>query len=206
MMQANVEMEEKTNARSLLSWPWAGLIVAFFVLIAIALIWDWGQAPPGEGSAEVNFARAMAAHHGQAVEMALILYNRSDNDELRTLALDILLTQQAQIGQMQGWLAIWKLPMHGLEPPLGENPHMMGMASQEDINALKIVPIKEAEVSFLQLMIRHHQGGVTMAEMVLKETYQPAVESLAQAVVSAQQSEIEYMTALLAQRDAQPLP
>ena len=58
----------------------------------------------------------------------------------------------------------------------------------------------EAEISFLELMIRHHEGGVVMAQAVLEETNHAAVERLATAILAAQQSEIEYMERLLAQR------
>jgi uncharacterized protein (DUF305 family) len=148
----------------------------------------------------------MTAHHEQAVEMALALYNRTEDEALRQLVLDILLTQQAQIGQMQGWLSVWRVPLHGLEPPMGDHAQMMGMASQADVNALEALPIEEAEISFLQLMIRHHQGGVIMAEEALAETDHPAVERLARSILTAQQSEIEYMADLLAQRGTEPLP
>jgi uncharacterized protein (DUF305 family) len=48
----------------------------------------------------------MMVHHAQAVEMAEIVRDRTENPQTRTLATDIALTQQAQIGQMQGWLAV----------------------------------------------------------------------------------------------------
>ncbi|HMN29918.1 MAG TPA: DUF305 domain-containing protein, partial [Caldilineaceae bacterium] len=75
-------------------------------------LWPGGRriVAPAEGSAEVGFARDMAMHHAQAVNLAMLLRDRSDDEEMRQLALDILLTQQAQIGMMQGWLAVWGLP------------------------------------------------------------------------------------------------
>lgn len=55
----------------------------------------------------------MSDHHAQAVEMALLARDRTNDEELRRFALDIILTQQAQIGQMQGWLAVWERPLAG---------------------------------------------------------------------------------------------
>lgn len=54
---------------------------------------------PAEGSPEVSFERDMAAHHDQAVEMAVILRERGTDEQLRAIALDIILTQLAQSGQ-----------------------------------------------------------------------------------------------------------
>ncbi len=190
---------------SLLRSPWVWLLGLVALVVGAGTLVGVRARPPQEGSAEVIFARDMAAHHEQAVEMALILHERSNEEELRRLALDILLTQQAQIGQMQGWLAVWRLPLSGTDAPMGGHGEMMGMASQQQVNALQTLAVPEAEVSFLQLMIRHHLAGVAMAESALSATARPEVERLAQAIVSAQQSEIEYMEHLLSERGAAPL-
>src|SRR5215213_11235045 len=71
---------------------------------------------PGEGSAEAGFAHDMIVHHAQAVQMAEIVRDRTQSDDMRLLASDISLTQQAQIGIMQGWLAVWGLHITGSEP------------------------------------------------------------------------------------------
>lgn len=79
---------------------------------------------------------------------------------------------------------------------------MMGMANREQVNELRTLPVPETEVSFLQLMIRHHQGGVMMAQEALRQTSRPEVVRLAEAISNGQQSEIEYMQGLLKQRGA----
>lgn len=157
---------------------------------------------PIEGNAEATFARAMAAHHAQAVEMALIIRDRTADLELRQFALDIILTQQSQIGQMDGWLAVWGLPLSS--PTAVDHRAMPGMATQQDVNALRTQSIPEMEVAFLRMMVVHHQGGVQMAQDVLRQTNRPEVTRLAQAIVAAQQNEIDYMQSLLAARDATP--
>lgn len=181
----------------------AALLLA--ALLALATGW-WLTRPPGEGSPEVAFARDMSYHHEQAVELALIIRDRTADDSLRTLATDIVLTQQAQIGQMGGWLEAWGRPLAGAEAPMQGMGLMMGMAAQSDVNALRELPLAEAEVSFLQLMLRHHQGGVFMAEDVLKATGRPEVKRLAQAIVAGQQNEIGLMREMLALRGAAALP
>ena len=159
---------------------------------------------PAEGSREVTFARDMMAHHSQAVEMAVMIRDRTEDAEIRTFALDITLTQQAQIGQMQGWLAIWNVPVSGLEPPMQGMGEAMGMATRAEINELETLTVDEAEVKFLQLMIRHHQGGVMMAESLLGQSQRPEVRTLATSIVNGQKAEMEYMTTLLTKRGAEP--
>src|SRR5215204_2544605 len=104
-----------------------------------ALLVTW---PPGEGSAEAGFARDMMVHHAQAVQMAEIVRDRTDSDDVRILAADITLGQQAQIGIMQGWLGAWDLPVTGSEPAMAWMGHpttdglMPGMAGSEPVTAM----------------------------------------------------------------------
>jgi uncharacterized protein (DUF305 family) len=164
-----------------------------------------GIGSPSDSSPEAGFARDMMVHHAQAVEMAEIVRDKTESEEIRTLAADIALTQQAQIGQMQGWLQVWDLPPTGTEPAMswmGE-PHegrMPGMASPEEINDLQQASPEEAEALFLQLMVPHHEAAVPMARAVLEETDRKEVERLAGSIVASQQAEIELMQGLLQRR------
>jgi uncharacterized protein (DUF305 family) len=72
---------------------------------------------PGEDSPEAGFARDMMVHHAQAVQMAEIVRDKTESPAMRTLAADIALTQQAQIGMMQGWLEVWGFPSAGRSLP-----------------------------------------------------------------------------------------
>ena len=164
-----------------------------------------GLQAPAEDSAEAGFARDMMVHHAQAVQMAEILRDKTESEEIRTMAADIALTQQAQIGQMQGWLAVWGLPATGREPAMTWMGHptkgrMPGMASPEELNDLQQASPEEADKLFLQLMIPHHEAALPMAEAVLEETDRPEVERLAGAIAASQRGEIEMMKGLLNQR------
>jgi uncharacterized protein (DUF305 family) len=157
---------------------------------------------PGNDSAEAGFARDMMVHHAQAVEMAEIVRAKTESNEIRILASDTALTQQAQIGQMQGWLGVWGLPITGTEPAMAWMGHptqgrMPGMATPEDVNRLRNAPPQEADAMFLRLMIPHHQAAVPMAEAILKETDRPEVERLASAIVASQRTEIATMRDML---------
>ena len=165
--------------------------------------------PPGDSSPEAGFARDMGVHHAQAVEMAEMARDRTSDVEIRTLAVDIALGQQAQIGQMQGWLAVWALSATGTQPAMAWMGHMLtarslmpGMATLDDLTRLRDVPPDRADAMFLQLMIIHHRGGVQMAEGVLARTSRPEVRQLAQAIVNGQAAEIKAMSDLLHRKGA----
>ncbi|MGQ0600066.1 MAG: DUF305 domain-containing protein [Anaerolineales bacterium] len=207
-----------TRSTSATRWLWPALTVVFaLATLSMGLLWwlAWSQRLPAEGDPAVTFARDMAAHHRQAVQMAVLIRDRTNDDELRQFLIDVILTQQAQIGYFEGWLTTWGLPLTGPEPPMTGimthegasmrmTPELMGMASLADVNALGDLPLPEAEVKFLQLMIKHHRGGVMMAEALLAESVRPEVRRLAESIVTAQTSEIDYMTELLQQRGATP--
>jgi uncharacterized protein (DUF305 family) len=157
---------------------------------------------PGEGSAEAGFARDMMVHHAQAVQMAEIVRDRTQSDDMRLLASDISLTQQAQIGIMQGWLQVWGLPISGTEPAMAWVGHPMdgpmpGMASPEEIDRLSKVPPGVADVLFLRLMIPHHQAAIPMSEAILKRTDVPYIRQLAQSIIASQRAEIQNMKAII---------
>ena len=185
------------------------LLAAAAVLFAALALWLYlTNARPGEGSAEAGFARDMSVHHAQAVEMAEIVRDKTQSEEIRLLAADMALTQQGQIGRMQGWLDSWNLPATGAEPAMSWMGHptegrMPGMASPEEIGRLQNAPPAEADRLFLQLMIPHHQAAVPMAEAAMRESDRPEVENLAGAIAATQQGEIRTMKEMLEERGAE---
>lgn len=201
------------------------LAVASVIALVLGTLVGWvAFAPhhPGTHSAEAGFARDMSEHHLQAVEMSLLVLGRSDSADVDTLAYDIASAQANQIGQMEAWLRAWGLPtarpdarmtwMEGHETHADHGdmemgpgaPKMPGMASAEEMQQLRDAEGEEAEILFLQLMITHHISGVDMAQAAVDLADDPEVVRIAQAMVNAQQSEIDLMTDMLADRDAEP--
>jgi uncharacterized protein (DUF305 family) len=87
----------------------------------------------------------------------------------------------------------------------GDHTAMAGMASNEDLTGLHDATGLGREVLFLQLMIRHHQGGIEMAVRAIDTTANPAVRSRALSMVDGQQQEIALMPVLLDGRGASAL-
>ena len=182
--------------------------VMLAVALATGVFVGWGLAAndesetPADRSAEAGFLRDMVTHHAQAVEMALIVRDRTENPTVGFLATDIALTQQSQIGTMLGWLDLWDLPPTGRDPAMTWMGHpttgrMPGMAAPEEIAALSTLPAGEADARFLRLMIVHHRAGVEMAQAALDRIEGAEVARFARSVVSAQAGEIETMEAML---------
>jgi uncharacterized protein (DUF305 family) len=138
--------------------------------------------------------------------MALAIRDRTSDPAIKTLATDIMLTQENQMGQMLGWLNVWGLPATGTEPAMAWMGHpttglMPGMATPEELANLNRLSGTAADAEFLRLMIRHHQGGLPMAEAAAARSRNAQVRALANAIVAAQESEITAMEELLAQKE-----
>jgi uncharacterized protein (DUF305 family) len=187
----------------------AALVAVILVGIGV-FAFQWIPRDPGEDSAEAGFARDMSAHHGQAVQMAMIIRDRTGDEQLFFLATDIALMQQGEIGQMTGWLLAWGLDVSGNGEQMAwmgmpTTGLMPGMATQDQIAQLETLPVDEAEVLFLRLMIRHHQGGVDMAEAYLERGDNDVVTAFAEQVIRNQAKEIDTMNAMLEQRGQAPI-
>jgi uncharacterized protein (DUF305 family) len=194
--------------------------IAVLIAAALLLFFATRSGTPGDTSPEAGFARDMAVHHAQAVEMAFIVRDKTTDGPLRTLSYDIITTQTAQRGMFMGWLQAWGLDQSSSQPVMawmaGEHGHggaappatgvMPGMATDEELNKLRAATGKDAEILFLQLMIRHHEGGIQMAQTLLKLSNRSEVRDLAQSIVDSQGAEIRLMKGLLTERGAQPLP
>lgn len=180
-----------------------GLVAAGSVRLGTLITED--DDPPADDSADVGFARDMIQHHGQAVQLAELIRDRTDDPAIRTLALDISLTQQAQIGMMQGWLRLWGRRPTDIGSTMAWMGHptsgpMPGMASNEDVDRLTELDGPAAEDLFLRLMIAHHEGGVLMAEAGRDLAEVAPVRTLADTIASSQAAEIDYIEQLLADR------
>ncbi|MFC7467795.1 DUF305 domain-containing protein [Actinomadura keratinilytica] len=167
-------------------------------------------AVPASDSADAGFARDMAVHHQQAVEMSFLVRDSTDGEEIRTLAYDIANTQANQRGMMLGWLDLWGLPKVTEEPPMAwmgmrhepgkDGALMPGMATRAELDRLRKTKGEAAEILYLRLMTDHHKGGIHMAEGCVSACAVPAEKRLAQGMVDAQQSEIDLMAELLRKR------
>ena len=182
-----------------------GYVALVIVLGALVVAVSQRTTTPGAASPEAGFAHDMIVHHAQAVDMATVMYDKTQDATLKTLALDIMLTQENQIGQMEGWLQLWGLPIASADPAMAwmdmavTSGLMPGMATPEQLDQLRAAEGTDAERLFLQLMINHHTGGIHMGEGILSRTQNETVRTLANSMVTSQQREIELMQGMLAQ-------
>ncbi len=192
------------------------------VLLGSAISRPAAPSVAAEGSVSAGFARDMAAHHAQAVQLSALLRDRSQDTDMRLLSLDILTTQQEQIGQMNAWLDVWGLPrarqgepmawMDGADTHGHDSAHGSAATEPDELVGLEampgwVLPAEmarltdatgiEAERLYLTLMIEHHEGGVAMAQYAADHADQEVVVRLARGIVRAQSAELALLHDLL---------
>ncbi|GGC70482.1 DUF305 domain-containing protein [Hoyosella rhizosphaerae] len=182
-----------------------------------------GNANTRPNSVDIGFSQDMTVHHLQAVEMSAAVISTTDDDSVRTLAFGILTAQENQVGQMQAWLDVWDQPRRAAgdymtwmpadehagheSPDMGADAAAMpGMATAADMSNLRQARGDDQDTLFLQLMLRHHQGGLSMLEYAIDNADTPVVLNIARSMSEGQNKEIALMERMLADRGAEPLP
>jgi len=112
--------------------------------------------------ADVRFVTDMIGHHAQALEMAGLVPDRSENGTLEVLAARIVNAQEDEIEIMRGWLSDRGRPLPDLTLPGAAHAHLPGMVTPEQLGSLAAARGEEFDRLFLSYMVQHHQGAVDM--------------------------------------------
>jgi uncharacterized protein (DUF305 family) len=176
--------------------------------------------------ADVTFLQMMYPHHAQAVEMARLVPSRTQNEQVRMLAANIEKAQSPEMQQITELLESFGKPApsttghggHGMEMPsmtstmkmpgmtsmpmttMPGTSNMPGMMSTEQMNALAAASGADFDRQWMEMMIEHHNGAITMANTELASGVNPDAKALATSISAAQQAEIATMRGLLGQR------
>ncbi len=166
-------------------------------------------ANTGYSPADVQFMQDMIPHHHQAIEMAELVAERTNRPELIDVAGRINASQDDEIEFMQQWLRERgeRVPDPTAHDAMHTSHQMAGMATPEQMAELATLDGTEFDRLFLQLMIRHHEGAVTMVEELLEQpgsAYDPVLFEFTTDISNDQTAEIERMNALLVGLSSDP--
>ncbi|MEN3540509.1 DUF305 domain-containing protein [Microbispora sp. ZYX-F-249] len=145
---------------------------------------------PSINAADVRYVQDMIVHHRQALDMTDLAPARASSAKLKALAARIHDVQGPEIRVMTSWL-----DREGLPRPDHHASHedMPGMAAPEQMEALRAASGTGFDSLFLQLMIAHHEGAITMATRALTGASHPTIEQWATDVIAEQTAEIRRM-------------
>jgi len=202
-----------------------GLVAAFLLGRASDAPGPAGEDAGRPSPVDIGFSQDMGTHHQQAILMSSLAASRA-GPAVKALAEAILVSQSQELGALQGWLRLWGQPgesatpmswmsgaipkhtdianMANMEmPPSGSMP---GMASPQELTTLWAKSGSDFDILFLQLMTRHHQGGIEMAQYAEVHATLDVVHQAARAMQFQQAEDIGQMQALLKTYGATPLP
>ena len=167
---------------------------------------DAGEDPSSSAAAEehndadVEFATEMIPHHQQAVEMSEMALDQGGPD-VQELAGRIQTAQAPEIETMTGWLEAWgeDVPETQDHGDMGGMDHSDtgGMMSPEDMESLGDTRGTAFDTMWLEMMIEHHDGAITMARAQVADGANPEAVALAEDIAESQEAEIVEMEALL---------
>lgn len=188
-------------------------LLAFVLAALLALSACAGDTPEGESSStseshngqDVAFAQGMIPHHQQAITMAQMAHDRAGSPEVKQLAEEIEAAQAPEIETLTGWLKAWgeDVPSADAGDEMGGMDHgdigdgEEGMMSDDRLEQLGQATGAEFDRTWLEGMIAHHQGAVTMAESEIADGKNPDAIAMAQEIKETQNTEIAEMKKLL---------
>ena len=164
------------------------------VLILLSLIVLTGCANGVEdsngafSSQEIMFAEMMIPHHEQAIEMSELALSNTTNPNVLALAEQISGAQEPEIELMKSWPGV---------DSMGHAGHTMaGMLDENEMEMLRDSRGADFDRLFLEGMIKHHEGAIEMAEMII-DSANSEVAKLGSSIIASQEAEIKAMKALL---------
>jgi uncharacterized protein (DUF305 family) len=166
-----------------------------------------GTLPPASPK-DFEFMQGMIMHHAQAVEMTALINSRTENKDLRLLGARISHSQAEEIKFMERWLAArgqsTSMPSSSM-PGMDMSKHEMlmpGMLTAKQTQALRNAKGKEFDRLFLEGMIQHHGGALTMVKDLFDTAgagQDSVLFNFATDIDSGQRAEIRIMQGMLGQ-------
>jgi uncharacterized protein (DUF305 family) len=155
---------------------------------------------------DVAFAQGMIPHHAQAVVMADMALAQSTSPAVTELATQIKAAQTPEIEQLTKWLQAWGQPVPdpngSMDLSMSDMDGMMmsGIMSDADMARLGNATGTDFDSMWLEMMVQHHEGAISMARDEVTGGKFVATKALAESIVTSQQAEIDTMTMLMTQR------
>ena len=154
--------------------------------------------------ADAMFVQMMIPHHEQAIVLAEMAENSTSgtSPEVTSLAGQIKSAQGPEVELMKSFLTQWDVPV--VEPgsmdhgSMDHGSKMKGMLSVEELAKLSTLSGKVFDKEWMLAMIAHHEGAIEMAQTVEQSGKNLELQTLAKAIISGQQVEIDQMKSMLA--------
>ena len=154
------------------------------------------NSDPGAADApyDLQYLDSMIHQHNGAIMMAKMVLGKTERPELKAFAQKVIDDQSKEIDYMKQLREQWYAGK-----PQAVNMEMPGMVggmkimTSDHMKEMDQMPPAHFDEHFLNMMIAHHEGAVTMSKEAQKKAEHPEVKQLADKIIEAQGPEIEQM-------------
>ena len=179
-------------------WQVVVLVVALCFLAGV--VGWWLNKPDDESFSKVDigFLTDMETHHNGAINMSFDYLDRSHDPVVKHFAQEIISSQSQELAAMNSYLnqaggadvaGDGSVAMAWMGHPV-RPADMPGMPTKAELADLDDSQGLAADDLFTHLMIRHHAGGVGMAEYAAEHGENAGVRNLARTMAKVQRTEI----------------
>lgn len=171
--------------------------VAALMSVVVALTLADRAGRPGEESVDVGFLRDMHYHHEQAIQIGVLGNANAEDEHVAHFALEAVIAQQWEIGYMESLLEEWgydlgardrdSMAWMNMAMPIERMP---GIIPRDEMDRFRGLSGRDADRAFLELMTKHHRGGIHMARYAARHASDERVRELADRMVRNQTAEI----------------
>jgi uncharacterized protein (DUF305 family) len=182
-------------------WQVVVLVVALCFLAGV--IGWWLNRPDDESfsKVDVGFLTDMETHHNGAINMSFDYLDRSHDAVVKHFAQEIISGQTLELAAMNSYLnraggtavaGDGSVAMAWMGHPV-RPADMPGMPTKAELARLGDSDGLTADDLFTRFMIRHHAGGIAMAEYAAEHGEHSGVRNLARSMAQVQRTEIAEM-------------
>src|SRR3954453_21177934 len=203
--RADVEVPDRDPGSRHGPAPWQ-VVVVVVALCFLAGVVGWWINQPDEQSfskADVGFLTDMETHHNGAINMSFDYLDRSHDPVVKHFAQEIISSQSQELASMNSYLnraggadvaGDGSVAMAWMGHPV-RPADMPGMPTKAELGQLDESSGLDADDLFTHLMIRHHAGGIAMADYAAEHGEHAGVRNLARTIAQVQRTEINEINA-----------
>jgi len=185
------------------TWQVVVLVVALCFLAGVVGWWLNKPDDQSFNNVDIGFLTDMETHHNGAINMSFDYLDRSHDPVVKHFAQEIISSQSQELAAMNSYLnqaggadvaGDGSVAMAWMDHPV-RPADMPGMPTKAELAELDESQGLAADDLFTHLMIRHHAGGVGMAEYAAAHGEHPGVRNLAATMAKVQRTEIAEINA-----------
>lgn len=156
------------------------------------------------GNVDQDFIANMIPHHQGAIDSAKMILNYSNNKQVRTIAQNIITSQEKEIAEFNTLLSENNLINTQISNEdytkfIADEKYIMNDMMNKMIAVTKTRDLKTADYTFILAMKYHHEGAINASKQILTYTDDPVVKKIAQKIITEQNKEIQEFDKLIEQ-------